>query len=99
MKPTMFGHTLHVFIDRDQLCAAIQCHEPEGASCRLNCPNGCESWPCEHELVTGSCNAVEWFGAVSVEECYGATDRQPVYDGMPVVVGWDGDGWFWTVKA
>lgn len=89
-------HSVAWFIDRDTVYGRLTCTAPEGAPCRLICDDGCEEWPCPHELVDhGLCNAVEWVGSVgATEESYGGGDERPLRDG-PVTFRWDGDGYLW----
>jgi ATP-dependent DNA ligase len=40
----MSGHTLRVFLHRDTACVRAVCHEPDGASCRMQCQANCEDF-------------------------------------------------------
>lgn len=50
----------------------------------------------EHDLVPSeTCNAVIWMENSDIECLCGVSVEVPLYDGMPVVVEWDGDNWNW----
>jgi hypothetical protein len=76
------------------------CHEPDGAICRVNCPEGCESYSYpdhEHGLESQDfCNAVEWLTDQGTEECYKGTKEIPISDGMAIRVIWHGDHYEWA---
>lgn len=76
----------------------IQCHQPEGADCRLGCPNGCEdSCYCDVDPVDqGRCLAAEWIEADDPWEPYGGLGDVHVVSGAPILVRWTGDGWLWA---
>lgn len=43
------GHEIVVTHDHDHARYRTVCHEPDGADCRLTCPEGCESWSLERD--------------------------------------------------
>jgi hypothetical protein len=96
----MSGHTLRVFLDRDTACVRAVCHEPDGASCRMQCQANCEDFcanPEEHIKPGDQCNAVEWMDLDGTAECYAGDDEIPLHDGMAIEVTWDGDRYVWSV--
>lgn len=102
------GHILRVTADQDVVRLSVECHEPVGASCRRTCARpGCD-WEIpyphrdldgtEHGLADqGECNAVLWMteGDVPVIEYHDAPREEPLYDGMPIVVDWQGGDLVW----
>jgi hypothetical protein len=61
-------HTVQIMLDdcTDGALATYRCTAPEGSTCRMRCPEGCEEWPCGHDLIDGGrCNVVEWLEACS----------------------------------
>ena len=95
-------HTVKVVIDEHgEIQWTFTCTAPEGARCRLTCPEGCEQFNYdahEHPFVDyGECVHKEWFDNAGAEATYeggGFTLCEWVIDG-----GWDGDSWTWTQKA
>ena len=66
----------------------IVCNAPAGAFCRLACPEGCETWPCEHRFEDqGYCNAVEWISNSDPQDAYDGADH--ALESGPVIVEWD----------
>ncbi len=95
----MTGHTMSVQLERDMVVLTPVCHEPEGALCRLRCDSGCPDYDSDHghELVDrGYCN-VEWLtdGGNAAEFHAGETEIS-LYDGMPITVQWNGEGYEWS---
>jgi hypothetical protein len=97
----MSGHTLRVFLHRDTACVRAVCHEPDEASCRMQCQANCEDFcanPEEHIKPGGHCGAVEWMDLDGTAECYaGDDDEIPLHDGMAIEVTWDGERYVWSV--
>lgn len=66
----------------------FSCSAPEGAPCRKNCPEGCESFTLEgheHELVdAGECMLLPWLDNIGVSDTIGAYvgDPHAVSDGQ-----------------
>jgi hypothetical protein len=91
------GHSVRWWLDRDSVYGEVSCHERPDAICRMACPQGCEAWPCGHELEQVSvCSAVEWFHLDGdVESLFGGGERVPLRDG-PINVSWEGDHYLWT---
>jgi hypothetical protein len=90
-----YAHRVEWRLDRDVVVGSLVCDAPEGADCRLVCKEGCESWPCGHDLEdNGCCNAVEWIDQYDLAECHWTNGSEVVRDG-PVHVWWDGDSWLW----
>ena len=91
------SHRVEYRISGPDVWALLKCDEPEGAQCRLICPDGCESWPCEHELVdAGHCNEIEFIGNAGLAlEFREGTEETGVVDGE-VTINWDGDMYVWS---
>lgn len=78
------GHILQVFVVRDEVGFAVDCHEPADAPCRF--ATGClVAVQCEYHNPT-------W------PEYYDRTTAARLHDGMPIKVEWSvGDEcWMWT---
>lgn len=104
------GHTLGVTIKGigggwAEVDLTVQCHEPDGAACRVTCPKDCDEWDLvghEHGLVAIEfCNAVEWItaGELTVAEQYDGPAPAPLHDGMPIEVRWTGVGYVWELTG
>lgn len=93
------GHTMRVTLVGESVCLVPMCHEQNGAVCRVICAAGCESFSYpehEHKLEpVPYCNAVEFFSNSDVECCCDYNVEVPLFDGMPIEVTWDGDGYSW----
>jgi hypothetical protein len=79
----------------------IQCHKPEGAACRLGCPNErCEdACYCDEDAIdVGHCLAKEWIENDSPCELYGGATDVLISSGDRILVRWDGDGWIWALE-
>jgi putative hydrolase of HD superfamily len=94
------GHVLHYEIRSDYFTGEIVCHEPDGAPCRLwcvdpTCPN--DETGCDHPVGDqGRCLQVEWINnADDLTEVHAPGVTEPIADGMPVQLTWDGDGYTW----
>lgn len=90
-------HKIEWFIEHEWVGASITCSAPEGADCRMSCPEGCEAWPCSHELAdAGYCVAKEWFENADegLEGLFNGDGRQPLRNG-PVTFEWTGDWYVW----
>ncbi len=91
---TELPHVVEFRLDNwRKISGHVSCTAEPGAQCRLGCPAGCESWPCDHGLVdTGSCNVVTWLEAEGVIDCY---DGGPttVRSG-PITTWWD-EAYMW----
>lgn len=90
-------HRVEYRISDGDVWALLRCDESEGAPCRLICPEGCESWPCPHELVdAGYCNEIEFIGNAgpALEYREGGAETG-VADGE-VTIRWDGDMYVWS---
>ena len=95
---------MRVTFDTDQVCLIPVCYEPDDAKCRVMCAaeDPCESysWP-EHEhgfKPAPDCNVVEWLLLTGVADSYDQSSHEPIplYDGMPIMVSWDGDQYAWS---
>jgi hypothetical protein len=98
------GHILRVKAGRYSVELDIECHEPVGAPCRLECAEpGCTSdeglphydaeTDREHELTRdmGECNDVLWLTAdrsMLAETHASDADDEPLFDGMAVDITW-----------
>lgn len=98
----MTGHTMRVMLEYDMVRLTPECHEPDGAECRVACAqNICESYTYpEHEHGLRNmpyCNAVEDLTAHdAVDQRCGSDSPVPLYDGMPITVSWEGDYYSWS---
>lgn len=81
------GHILQVFVVRDEVGFAVDCHEPVDAPCRF--ATGC--------LVTEQCE----YHNHTWPEYYDRTTAARLHDGMPIKVEWStGDEcWMWAPAA
>lgn len=87
-------HHICVTLEPGSLWATFLCEAQAGASCRKGCPTGCETWPCEHDLVdTGACIPLEWMENGDWQELYDGDPQEPVSG--PVEFIWTGDGYDW----
>lgn len=93
------GHSMRVILDQDTVRLIPECHEPDGAICRVVYGAGCKtySYP-EHEhefklLPYG--NAVEFLSNSDVECCCDWSGDVLLCDGMSIEVTWDGDQYEW----
>lgn len=97
--PKLRGPSLHTVTwkirSEGYLDGVIKCSAVVGADCRMGCPEGCEQWPCDHELIDyGECYAVEAIDAGGdLYESYRGPDAS-LRDGN-VDIEWDGDSWGW----
>lgn len=78
----------------------IECNEPDGAICRVQCPKGCETYTYpehEHGLENRDvCNADEWMSAWDdIFDSYNGPEGVRFSDGMEILVEWTGDGYLW----
>lgn len=89
------SHTINWRIEQEFITGRLVCTEPPESDCRMVCPEGCESWPCEHELVDGgACNPIEFIeNSDGPVFCYGGPEA-PLRDGE-VVFTWNGDYYEW----
>ena len=100
-------HVLRVELRNERVRLTIECESPEGAMCRLECAEACgaDEYPCfsededgtqrAHKLKdSGHCNAELFINEGDIEAC-NDMDEEPLWDGMPVEVEWDGDGYVW----
>jgi len=91
-------HRVQWHIDRYGVRGSLVCDAPEGAECRMGCPSGCESWPCDHQPEDqGECQILPWIDNSEVVDCY-VGERAPVRDG-PIVLEWTGEGYDWSYPA
>jgi hypothetical protein len=91
------AHSVAWMLSEDYLQGVVTCHCVEGADCRLQCPEGCESWNItdhEHPLVdSGMCLVATWINETDVAECH--TGRHAPVDGF-IEHEFDGDGFTWS---
>lgn len=74
--------------------ARFACDAAEGAPCRMECPDGCEVWPCEHGLVdSGQCLELEWLADDYLMELYDGKPHEPCSG--PITIEWQGDYYTW----
>ena len=93
--------------DEADVALSIECQSPEGASCRLTCPEGCEEYGEDHPHLLAStndyCNAVEWIenDDESLHLSYSGdpTGSFPLHNGTEVDVIWEGDYYSWRLSA
>lgn len=77
----------------DGITAHVTCTAPDGATCRMNCPNGCE-YACDHEKVDmGECGQILWITEDNPIDYYVGPDTA-VRDGDIELI-WNGDGMDW----
>ncbi|HVX20911.1 MAG TPA: hypothetical protein VHB02_06170 [Acidimicrobiales bacterium] len=92
------AHSIAWTIAGDTISGVVTCHAIEGADCRLNCPEGCESWDItdhEHELEDyGSCVFVEWVDQDGAQFTYGGAFH-PLVNGA-IEPKWNGDHYTWN---
>lgn len=95
------GHTLSVTLDGDRVKLAVVCHEAEGADCRLTCTGDHDDCAdpdvakVDHPLAdSGECGAALWINNEDDPAEVHAGDPEPLRDGMPITVEWDG-GYKW----
>jgi hypothetical protein len=95
------AHSVSWLLSDDWIEGTVTCHATEGADCRLDCPEGCESWDCvdhEHALVdSGHCLVVEWLENTGVLESH-AGNHAPI-DGFIEVEYGDGYTWAYSPRA
>lgn len=78
---------------------AIECQ----AQPHDECHTACIEEYCDHRLDIcsvenmGYCNQVDWIDNVGVEESYRGPSGLPLYDGMPVNLDWEGNGYVWGI--
>lgn len=66
----------------------VSCRAKSGARCRLTCPEGCPTWPCQHQLVDGGeCNIVTYLNSEDLALFYHG-EEAPLKNG-PIVTKWD----------
>ena len=87
-------HSISWYIDAGSIYGLTVCESDESAACRQHCPEGCETWPCGHELVSGDCNVVEWFDNDGLDNCCAYEVSRHLRDGA-ITVKWEGDFWSW----
>lgn len=92
------AHSVTWRIIDDWIEGRVTCHATEGADCRVQCLDGCESWSAvdhEHPLVDqGTCNFVEWMEAAdSVTEAH--VGDHALVDGF-IDPEWDDDHYVWS---
>ena len=104
----MSGHKLRIKASLDgnyrNIDFSIECLEPDGAQCRVECPAGCASYTYPnhpHGLVNRNvCNAVEWMEQGDIPELFNGSDDTPLYDGMPIEIEWiEWQGYLWRAKT
>lgn len=101
-------HNLSLRATTDSIALDATCHSDKDAICRMTCHDGCESYNIAkhyngtylddegHELVTGNCNAIEWFLLDDeMLSCLVTSKWVPLADNMEIDVEWIGDGWEW----
>jgi hypothetical protein len=99
-------HYVIVSIGEDTLMFEFYCVAHAGSMCKVNCPEGCESWSVSHESDTGhklvsidKCNFVEWMDATDLDYCAldGGTYAGPsfVLRCGPIEIEYS-DGYTWT---
>lgn len=100
------AHHIAWTIEGDWIRGELACTAPEGATCRLSCEKGCETWPCAETLDVefecpisdaGACNAAVWINETGPQEAHGGDACETLRDG-PVDVWWDGDSWRWAYR-
>lgn len=101
-------HFLRIRGDRLWLDVVIECRAPVGAPCRQCCArSGCdwEDGPphadpdgTEHGVKDGGrCFQAEWVNAEAPDDLHDPdVPNDPLYDGMPVDLTWNGDGYYWS---
>lgn len=103
-RDTSGGHVLRVRLQHEYVSLNVECHEPNGAQCRVTCAAGtCETYTYpnhEHGLKsTIDCNAVTFFDNSDIECACATSEAFALYDGMPIEVEWDGDQYAWYPVA
>ena len=91
------AHSVAWMLHDDWLEGVVVCHCGEGADCRMDCTEGCESWDLvthEHPMKdTGRCLFVEWIDAEGVQDSHvGSHAPKDDY----ITPEWDGDHYTWT---
>lgn len=87
-------HFVEWFIGGGTTFGTTTCASSEDAPCRQHCPEGCQSTPCEHELVSGDCTVTEWFDNDGLDNCCGYEADVPLRAGR-INVRWNGDYYSW----
>lgn len=80
--PAYLPHEVHWTLRAQEgVAPKFTCSAPEGAPCRLTCPEGCEAWTLEghdHELIDGGeCMLLPWLDNI------GTADAIEAYVGEP----------------
>lgn len=97
-------HAVHLTLSGDDVSGTLTCNAPEGAPCRLGCPEGtCEFWSqtkgCQHGHIvdSGKCLAAEWAAATGILIQHGGTEPAEIRSG-PVEIWWEDPdvGWLWS---
>ena len=99
-RDTSGGHVLRVSLQGAYVDLDVECHEPDGAVCRVECAAAtCETYSYpdhEHGLKAAlDCNAVTFFDDSDVVCACATPERISLCDGMPIEVEWDGDCYAW----
>lgn len=92
------SHRVEYRISDGDVWALLKCDEPEGAQCRLICPEGCETWPCVHELTdAGYCNQINYIGTCGPAlEFREGREETGVVDGEITIRWSDDDCYVWS---
>jgi hypothetical protein len=73
------------------ISAEYTCKAPLDSECHKCCLEGCESRPCEHDLVIQQqCNIVEWLENVDIEDAHHG--KVHIFH-TPIHVVWNGDAY------
>jgi len=101
------GHVLRLQADGDVIVARIECHEVEGAACRMGCarPDCDRESPLPHaddegggvhgETDCGCCViTADWLNGC-VAEFHDGSVIETISDGMPVILVWDAEVYVW----
>lgn len=101
-RDTSGGHVLRVTLDDHSVDLDVECHEPDGAACRLRCDdNECEgdcNPPCMLKPVD-YCMAEEWISGTDASDACASAAKVPLRDGMLIDVNWNGDAYEWRPIA
>jgi hypothetical protein len=85
IRPVLWGGV----VSADWTCTA-----EAGAECRKHCPEGCPTWPCDHELVdSGACMAIDWLENEDWRDLYDGPET--TVRNAEVTLRWDGEGYVW----
>ena len=112
-QPPAGGHVLTVTHYHDDVQYAIRCHEPEGADCRIYCPESCETWHIRRD-DTGPYHVTDggvrhdlvsyWGGCIADEHWLNDPSPEFVWCRTPRVIGrvpvtpvWGDEGMEWHI--